>query len=543
MFQQRSRTAVATVAAAFIIGLPASILGQPAQPAAGQAQPQQGGTTLRLSMEDAVRLALENNLSLQVQRINPQLQDLNVDQVKTAWTPNLTFNLNQTNRTSPVSSFLAGAEDKLTRDSTTTSAGAAQELPWYGGSYRVTWDTSRTESNSVYDSPNPSAGSTLNFSFSQPLLRDFKIDTPRQQLMVSKKNREISDIDLQQTVLSTVRSVKYAYWDVKAAVAALQVARQSFDLAQEQLRNNRSRVEIGTMAPIDVVEAEAEVARREESVIVAEGSVKRAEDRLRTLIVDPKAPDFWAIGFELTAEPVFAPLAVDVNGAVQTALDKRTDLRQFRKNLEITDVNIQYYKNQTLPDLTANLSYGTTGQGGTKKNFGSGFPPPVLDEIQEGFGTVMSRLLSGDYPNWTFAIQLSYPIGRSSAESSLARTRLQLEQAQIQLREAELGVVTQVRDVARNVDTNQKRLASTQASRRLAQRRLEAEQKKFAAGMSTNYAVFQAQRDLADAQYSELVALLDYNRSLIDFETVQEAPTAGGSTVTLASTAAAAANR
>ncbi|MEW5982115.1 MAG: TolC family protein [Acidobacteriota bacterium] len=540
MSQQRYRTAVVAVVAAFVIGLPSSIFGQPSQSGAGQLAAQPGGSTLRLSIEDAVQMALENNLSLQVQRINPQLQDLNIEQVKAAWIPNLTFDLSQSNRTTPISSFFAGAEDKLTRDSFTTNVGAAQQLPWYGGSYRVTWDSSRTESNSVYDSPNPSLGSNVNLSFSQPFLRNFHIDSPRQQLLVSKKNREVSDIDLQQTMLSTIRSVKYAYWDVKSAVASLRVARQSLDLAQEQLRNNRSRVEIGTMAPIDVVEAEAEVARREEAVIVAEAAVRRADDRLRTLIVDPKAPDYWAVGFDLTDEPTFAPTAIDVDRAVRAALDKRTDLRQYRKTMEITDVNIQYYQNQTLPDVTANLSYGVTGQGGTKKNFGGGFPPQILGEISEGFGTVMSRLFSANFPSWTFAIQVSYPIGRSGAEANLARTRLQYEQAQIQLRDAELSVVTQVRDVARNVETNQKRLEATQAARRLAERRLEAEQKKFAAGMSTNYVVFQAQRDLANAQYSELVALLDYNRSLIDFETVQEAPTAGGSTISLASAVSAA---
>lgn len=542
MFQQPYRAAGVIAVAAFILGLPSPTLGQAAQPG-GDRPTAPAGQILRLAVEDAVRMALENNLSLQVQRINPQLQDLNIDQARTAWLPNLTFDLTQANRSTPISSFFAGAEDKLTSDRLTTNVGATQLLPWYGGHYRVGWDTSRNETNSVYDSPNPSLGSNLNFSFTQPFLRNFQVDSPRQQLVVSQKNREISDIDLQQTVLTTVRAVKYAYWDAKAAVAALQVARQSLDLAQEQLRNNRSRVEIGTMAPIDVVEAEAEVARREESVIVAEAGVRRADDRLRTLIVDPKAPDYWSVGFDLTGEAVFAPMAIDVDAAVQTALDRRTDLRQFRKNMEITDFNVQYFKNQTLPDLNATLTYGLSGQGGTIKNFGSGFPPPVLGEIEEGFGTVMNRIFSGDFPSWTFAIQVSYPIGKSSAEASLARTRLQYEQSQIQLRDAELSVVTQVRDVARNVETNQKRLEATQASRRLAQRRLEAEQKKFAAGMSTNYVVFQAQRDLADAQYSELVALLDYNRSIIDFETVQEAPTAGSSTVTLGSTAAAAANR
>lgn len=306
MSQQRYRASAAAVVAACLLGWPSLSSAQTAPPPGGlaTAQPaaQPAGPMLRLSLEDAVRMALENNLSLQVQRINPQLQDFSVEQARTAWTPNLTFDLSQASRTTPISSFFAGAEDKLESDRFTTNVGATQLLPWCGGNYRVSWDSTRNESNSLCDSPNPSLGSSLNFSFSQPLLRDFKIDGARQQLIVARKNRELSDLDLQQTVLSTIRAVKYAYWDAKAAVASLEVARQSLDLAQEQLRNNRSRVEIGTMAPIDVVEAEAEVARREESVIVAEAGVKNTEDRLRTLIVDPKAPDYWALGFDLTSK-------------------------------------------------------------------------------------------------------------------------------------------------------------------------------------------------------------------------------------------------
>ena len=153
--------------------------------------------------------------------------------------------------------------------------------------------------------------------------------------------------------------------------------------------------------------------------------------------------------------------------------------------------------------------------------------------ISEGYGTVLSRLLSFTFPTWTIGVQISYPLGTSSADANLARARLQLTQSQIPLRNIELQVTTSVRDVARQVVTNQKRVEATAATRNLMEQRLTAEQKKFAAGMSTNFLVFQAQRDLADAQNNWLSAVLDYNRSLVDFETVQEAPTAGSSSVVL----------
>jgi outer membrane protein len=528
MRQQRSRAARVGLLAASVFGLAVtSVFAQVPQAQA----PAPAGPVRQLSIEEAVRLALDNNLSLRVERINPQLQDLSIEQARTAWTPNLTSKMSTSSTTSPVSGFFSGATDKVIRDSFSANVGANQLLPW-GSNYTVTWDTSRTKSNSVYDSPNPSKAANLNFSLTQPLLRNLKTDSSRQQLVVSKNNRDLSDIALRQTVLSTVRSVKYAYWNLKAAVASLKVANQSLDLAVESLRNNRSKVEIGTMAPIDIVEAEAEAARRKEAVITAEATVRRAEDALRTLILDSKATDFWATRFELTDQPDSQPHTVDVESAVKVALSKRTDLATARKNVELTDVTIAYQRNQILPDLNATVGYGLSGQGGRKLNQ-VGFPPVTVGEITEGFGTMMNRLLSNDFHSWSFAVQFSYPIGNGLAEANLARTRLQKSQSLVQIQNLELQVAASVRDVARNVETNQQQLVSTQATRRLMERRLEAEQKKFAAGLSTNFLVFQAQRDLADAQYSELVALLNYNKSLVDLETVQEAPTAGGSAVNI----------
>jgi len=520
MRQEVVRAARLVVLAVCVLGLAASAFAQ-----AAPAPQAPAGPVLRLSMQDAIKLGLENNLSLRVEKMNPELSNLAIEQAKTAWTPNLTAALNNSSRTSPISGFFSGATDKLTNQNFSANVGANQLLPW-GANYNVTWDTSRTESNSIYSTPNPAKAANLNFSFTQPLLRNMKVDGARQQLVVTKMNREISDIALHQTVLTTVRNVKYAYWNLKAAAASLQVARQSLDLAKESLRNNRSKVEIGTMAPIDVVEAEAEVARRSEAVITAEAAVKRTEDALRTLILDTKAADYWATKFDLTEQPTFEAQAVNVESVVKTALEKRTDLQQARKNLAISNTTVAYQRNQILPDLNAVVGYGLSGQGGRKLNQ-TGFPPVTIGEINEGFGTMMNRLLSNEFHNWSFQVQFSYPIGNGAAEANLARTKMQVAQSELQIQNLELQVATSVRDVARNVETNQLRLASTQATRKLMERRLEAEQKKFAAGLSTNFLVFQAQRDLADAQYSELVALLDYNKSLVDLETVQEAPTAG----------------
>ena len=537
MREQRVRIQWGTLVAVFVFGLALSVSAQePLSVAAGKAAAGAPGAPVRaLTLDDAVQLALENNLGLQVQRINPELQDTSISAAKAAWMPTLGGSVSISKRNSPVNSFFSGADDVLSRDTLTSTVTASQALPMGGGNYSVTWDTNRNESNSVFDSPNPSLGANVRFEFTQPLVRNFKVDGSRQNLLVSKANRDISDIDLRQTTLATIRSVKYAYWNLKGTQSALQVAQQSLGLARELLKNNRTQVEVGTKAPIDVVEAEAEVARREEAVIVAEGELARAGDNLRTLIFKPDTDNYWGVVLEPVDKAVLERRPVDPDEAVKVALEKRTDLKAARKNLEVTNSNVTYYRNQTLPDVSAVLSYGQTGQGGTKKNFGDGFPPPIIGQIEEGWGTVISRMVKPDYNNWSIGIQVSYPLGTSSADANTARARLQVKQQQLQLQDLELQVAASVRDVARAVETNWKRYEATSASKRLAERRLEAEQKKFAAGLSTNYLVFQAQRDLADAQYSELSSALAYNKSLVDFETVQEAPTAGSAGVSFAS--------
>lgn len=511
-----------------VLLVPVSAAGQSAQPA----PPQSAAAPRRLSVDEAVRLALEQNLSLQVQRLEPQLQDLGIAQTRTAWTPTLSSTITDTSATSPISNFFSGASNQLVNDRFGLSVQANQALPW-GANYNVTWNNNRSKSNSVFDSPNPSLSANLAATYTQPLLRNFKIDGTRQQLLIGKKNREMTDVQLRQAVLGTVRAVKNAYWDLAFAVENLKVQRQSLDIARESLRNNKSRVNIGTMAPIDIIEAEAEVARNEEAVIVAEAQITRAEDALRQLIFDPKVPDFWATRFELTDPPVFRAQEVDVDAAVKNALEKRTDLLNARKNLEATDINIRYFRNQILPDLNVQAGYGLTGQGGTAYTFSGGFPPVPTSAVETGYGKTLSKMLSNDFHNWSLAFTVAYPIGQSNAEAALARARVSYSQSTLQLRNLELSVSTQVREVVRTLNTNRKRVDATRASRDLAQRKLEAEQKKFQAGMSTNFQVIQAQRDLAAARNAELQAVLDYNRSVVDFETVQEAPVSGGS-ITLA---------
>ena len=489
-----------------------------------------GDQVRRLTVDDAVRLALENNLGIQVARLNPQIQDLSVALARSAWAPSLSTTVQSSGADTPNTSFLSGSQgNKTTNGRLTSNVGLGQQTPW-GGSYTVGWDSTRSTTTNLFSNFSPQLSSSLAFSIRQPLLRNYSIDNLRQQLLASEKNREISDVEVQQTLATTSRAVRDAYWDLAYANASLLVQQQSLDLARESLRETNSRIQIGTTPPIDAVEAQAEVALRDEAVIVAQAQIDTAQDVLRALVFNQSAPDFWTTRIEPTDLPAFQPVTVNLDGAVRNALQMRTDLQQARKSLEANDISIRYFRNQELPDVTASVDYGLSGLGGTQFTRGAGFPGPITGQIQRGFGSVLGDLFQNQFPSWTLALNVSYPLGRSQQEANLARAELQSSQGQTQLKNAELQVVTQVRNVARQVQTNQKRVESTRASRGLAEQRLDAEQKKLAAGISTNFIVFQAQRDLAQARNNELAASLDYVRAIIDFEALQEAAPAGGAT-------------
>jgi outer membrane protein len=523
---------VLVAAMAIVCATTAAFAGQqtlpaaPAMPGAQASEPT--GPVRPLSIDEAVQLALRQNLGIQVERLNPQLQDFSIAQALSNYAPVFGGGVTLRKQQQPPSSFLSGGETTINNDSVSGNAQVSKFFK-YGTNATVAWDSSRATTNNIFSSFNPTLSGNVDLTINQPLLRNFKFDTVRQQVYSGRKNREIADVDLEQTIASTTRQVKNAYWDYVYALNSLGVARQSLDLAQRSLQDTKTRVEIGTLAPIDVVQAESEVASREEAVITAEAAIGQTEDQLRTLIFDPKTPDFWQMQLKPTDTAPFQLQAVDTDGAVSRALNERTDLISARKRLEVTDYNLKYYKNQTLPSVNLQFNYNSTGLAGTQfVREGAGFPPPIVGTAERSYWDLMRDVLKAKFPTWQLGVNVTYPIGNSNADASLARAMIAKSQSDTTLRELELQVTYQVRDSARTLLANSKRVDATKAARVLAERRLEAEEKKFAAGMSTSFEVFQAQRDLAQARSNELRAVLDYNKSQVDFETVQVAPVNGG---------------
>ncbi|HKB11709.1 MAG TPA: TolC family protein [Vicinamibacterales bacterium] len=499
------------------------------QTAAQTAAQQPGETVRRLSIDDAVTSGLEQNLGIRIQRYDPQIQDTAIWQARSFWAPQLSATLTKNSADSPVTSILSGTAAVVTTGTFSSGMTLTEQLPW-GANYSANWNNSRFTSTDPTNTFNPVLRSNVLFNFTQPLLRNRDIDQVRQAVKTSKKTRDLSDIQLESVVVSTTRAVKNAYWDLSYAINNLKAQQESLALAQQSLKDNQKRVEIGTMAPIDIVQAQAEVASNEERVILADAAIKRAQDNLRALILDPAQPDFWTTTFEPSDAAPFQEQVIDVDSAVRNALDKRTDLRSAKNSLERSDLDIRYLKNQILPDVNAQVNYGAVGVGGTQFSGGTnpitGITTP-LTVVNRSYGAALGDVFSNAYPQWSLGVQIGYPLGAATSHANLARANLEYQQAQVQLKNMQLIIATQVRDAARNVNTNQKRVQSARASRELQEKKLEAEEKKLAAGMSSSFFVFQAQRDLALARTAEIQAISDYNKSLVDFDAVQAAPVTG----------------
>ena len=504
----------------------------PATPATGAGQDRQQGTsTLTISSDEAVKMALENNLGVRAEQLAPQIQTYAVAQARAAFGPSIFAQTTSRSSTTPPTDFLSGTAATLTNDSLRTNAGLQQLIPWGGGRYSVAWDGARATTSDASSRFNPRLDSGLTGGITQPLLRNFTIDANRQALLQSQNRQQVADLELRQTLTQTTRAVRSAYFDLVNAIAGLQVAQQSLDLARESLRSNIRRVEVGTMAPIETVQAQAEVAANEESVIVSEGQIRTAEDRLRTLVMNPSQPDFWTTRLEPSDQPTLTAQPIDIEGAVANALANRTDLARARKDIEQTDIGLRYNRNQKLPSVDLSANYNVVGTAGIQRSVTIDpitQVPIASDLAGRSFAEALRDVLGNDFKTWSVQLNVSYPLGRSVAEAAVAQGRLQREQQTTGLRDLETQVVASVREAGRQVNTSLKRVESTKKARELAEQTLQAEEKRLAVGLSDTFRVLQAQRDLARQRVNELNAIISYNRALVNFEAVQTVPLNGG---------------
>ena len=320
-----------------------------------------------LTLDDAVQRALERNLDIAVQRINPLVQDMQVATANAAFLPFASSGMSVNQRTSPNRSLFDGGGLRganIINEQGVYDLGVNQRMKWGGGRYDVTWNSSRFETTSIFTTFNPSFGANMTLNYTQPLLRGFRTDPQRTELVVQRINRDISDVDLEATIVNTLTAVRQAYWELVYARAAVEVQQQALALAEQLVRDNRARVEIGTLAPIDVVQAQSEAARRRQDVAQAIQALRTNELALKQLIVGGTSDELWDAEINPTDEPQIDAPPIDLEAAIRGALDRRTDISRVRQQIDINEAQVDNLRNSTLPALDVVGSYQLTGQGG-----------------------------------------------------------------------------------------------------------------------------------------------------------------------------------
>ena len=479
---------------------------------------------VRLTLDDAVKFALDRNLDIAVQRLNPEINDLAVARIRAVYHPSLTSTLASQSTSTPATSTISGggtAGASVVAGLSTYNGGIAQFVPWGGGSFTAALNNNRVTTTSLNSLFNPAYNTFWSGNYTQPLLRGFRIDSTRQQVQVTRINRDISDVQLKATITNTLSNVRNAYWDYVFAIQSVEVAKQSVALAEQLVKDNGTRVEVGTMAPIDVVAAQSQSATQKQNLVIAQATMRTTELALKRLIVSGTTDPNWNVNLDPTDRPDFRPEPIDVEAAVRRALSERTDLAIARKNVAANDVTLKYLQDQLKPQADFVGTYGLTGLGGTQlQKDGTGVNANVIGTIPGGYGEALSSQFNN--PRWIAQVNISYPLGVSSQQASVARARVQLNQVAAQTRQIELQVATDVTNATINVTSGVERVQAAQAARELSQKTLEAEQSKFEVGMSTSYNVILTQRDLATAQNNELQAILNYRKALVELERLQQ---------------------
>ena len=535
---------------------------------------------LMLSLSDAIALALENNLDVSIQRYNPKIADLDILRTKAGASPRgvrtavtgasqvggdggfggagaqggtgtaaggvgqgagglvtsalgggapignfdpvVTANLNINHRTTPITSFFFS--QFLLVDQLQANAGTAnftyQQAFHSGTSVSMTWNNSRR--TNLLETINPQINANYQFQVTQRLLQGFGFGPNTRSIRIAKNNREVSDLVFKQQIILTVTQVENVYWDLVSALEDVKVRERSVAVAEKLHKDNQRQVEIGTLAPIEIVRAEAEVARTRQDLIVAQTTAQQLETSLKNLVLRDLSDPALAVARVVPTGRITVPPVepvVPVQDLIATALSARPELAQSRIDMRNREISIRALRNGMLPTLDAFAYWGGTGTAGQPTTFrrpGQTEPTPIAPGFLGGLGTSLNQMFGGDFPDYAFGLQISIPLRNRAAQADAAQAQVEERQAQLRLRQLENTVRAEVRNAVIGLQQNRARLDAALKQRELQQRTLDAEQKKFQLGASTIFLVIQAQRDLAAAEGGVVRALGDYMKSRVE---------------------------
>ena len=473
-----------------------------------RALPEAGAEGIRLSLDEAVALAIANNQDLNVSVNAAEASSFLLFSNMGIFDPLAEAFVTRAHSEEAATSELVGA-DVNTRDSTEFGAQVTQLAP-SGGRFSLGFSGNRTSTNSTFFFVNPSYFSGLTLSFSQPLLRNFGRDTTTWLIRTARNSRDASYQGFVRSVQGTVNGVEQAYWDLVYALRNLEVQREARTLAADLNRITRIKIDVGSLAPIDIVQTEVGIATAEQQIIIAEGLIGDAQDRLKRLLnLDPAR---WTVPIVPTDEVRAEQPAVSVEDGMRQALSRRPEIVAAAYHVDSDRIRYEYWRNQTKPALDLVGSYGNTGIGGTttiRDEMGN-----VISRSEGGFGDAFEQVIDRDFKNWSIGLRFSYPILNRRAKGQRGAALYTWEANKAGLTALEQNVLVEVRAAAREIDTAARSIAAAQKSRELAERNLDAERKKFENGMTTSFQVLEITNDLSLARGNELQALAIYRKAL-----------------------------
>src|SRR5215211_630251 len=519
-----------------------------------------GSETVPLSLNDAIKRALENNNDIEVARDDVRIAETQLRALEGIFDPVFAVTPTYDKRISPQQSSLGGGSVTST---TTWSVNPSVQKQFGrgGGSYFLQFQNTHTDTSNSFSLLNPVYASNLSLGFTQPLLRDRSIDNNRRQIRIQRKRLDQSDADFRQRTIDVINRVQQAYWELVFSLRDQQNQLANLNLSRESLRNIEAQIAAGAKAPLERAEVQTELANRETALYSAIQAVAIAENNLKVLIFkEPNSPE-WSAQLTPTDTPKFDTTPVNLPDALKAARDNRPELRRLRLQNEINDIDVSFFKNQTKPRIDLVGTVALTGLAG--KNVSPVVAPgtqsplivgnPLLDpsafllsEIQAiqraqglpvaqppltavqastinptligGYGQNLRNLISGDTRNITVGVAIAIPFKNKTAEANLAGARIQKEQLQASTRSQEQTIEVDVRNSAQAVESARQRVLSAREARANAEMQLEGEQRLYQVGRSTTFLLFQRENALANARASELRAETDYNKALADLQ-------------------------
>jgi outer membrane protein len=470
--------------------------------------PLPSGEKIELSLKQTIALTLQNVLDLDVASYALEESKFGIQSAKGAFDPYVELDLGATDTQNATASRIQSSETK-TASGNFTFAGL---LP-YGTTYALGWTNRRLDQEIPgFTTINPTYTSGLAASFTQPLLRNFGRTANERFVVQARISRDSSSYDFVRAVQSAINLSENAYWDLVYAVENLRAKQEALDRAKDLNRITKIKIDVGALAPIDIVQTEVTIAQREQDIITAEGLIGDAQDRLRRLLNVQSQPD-WDRPIVPTDRPTRESLRegfqAEVDAGFKKALETRPEVRQALLTIESKKVTRAYTKNQLRPRLDLSGTYGFNGLGAQAllQN-----PDGTLTQLN--YGDALQDIVHRTYPAWTLGVTFVVPIGNNVARGNdaLAVADLELARTNFAITKANLNV--EVRAAARAIDTASRSVAAATKARELAERNLDAEKKKFENGMSTTFQVAQVANDLTGAVTNELQAIATYLKDI-----------------------------